>query len=79
LTAQGQDEAKTKIRKEQLTKNQKRREWDKVDSKGERPRGYDWVDIVKHLSQTGSSRPEGSVGVANYTPDNYLPSADLPS
>lgn len=20
---------------------------------GERPRGWDWVDIVKHLSQTG--------------------------
>ncbi|GJQ76053.1 hypothetical protein Trydic_g18104 [Trypoxylus dichotomus] len=42
------------IKKEHLTKAQKRRHWDKMDSKGEKPRGWNWVDIVKHLSQTGS-------------------------
>ncbi|XP_055540809.1 RWD domain-containing protein 4 [Wyeomyia smithii] len=40
-------------KKEQLTKAQKRKQWDRVDNKGNRPRGWDWVDIVKHLSQTG--------------------------
>ncbi|XP_075969998.1 RWD domain-containing protein 4 [Anticarsia gemmatalis] len=40
-------------KKEQLTKAQKRRAWDKAEigRAGEKPRGYDWVDIVKHLSQ----------------------------
>lgn len=41
-------------KKEQLSKAQKRRQWDRVEAKGEKPRGWDWVDIVKHLSQTGS-------------------------
>lgn len=41
-------------KKEQLTKAQKRRQWERTDHKGERARGWDWVDIVKHLSQTGS-------------------------
>lgn len=40
-------------RKEQLTKAQKRRLWEKTDHTGAKPRGWDWVDIVKHLSQTG--------------------------
>ncbi|CAK1581469.1 unnamed protein product [Parnassius mnemosyne] len=40
-------------KKEQLTKSQKRRAWDRAEigKAGERPRGWDWVDIVKHLSQ----------------------------
>ncbi|XP_017471602.1 PREDICTED: RWD domain-containing protein 4 [Rhagoletis zephyria] len=42
------------LKKEQLTKAQKRRQWERTDHKGDRPRGWDWVDIVKHLSQTGS-------------------------
>ncbi|GLV31075.1 uncharacterized protein CBL_12148 [Carabus blaptoides fortunei] len=41
-------------KKEQLSKAQKRRQWDRVESKGEKPRGWDWMDVVKHLSQTGS-------------------------
>lgn len=41
-------------KKEQLTKSQKRRMWERTDNKGNRPRGWDWVDIIKHLSQTGS-------------------------
>ncbi|KAI4462115.1 hypothetical protein MML48_5g00011826 [Holotrichia oblita] len=46
--------SKKSVKKEHLTKAQKRRQWDKVDSRGEKPRGWNWVDIVKHLSQTGS-------------------------
>ncbi|XP_039277744.1 RWD domain-containing protein 4 [Nilaparvata lugens] len=42
------------VKKSALSKAQKRKQWDRVDARGERPRGYDWVDIVKHLSQTGS-------------------------
>lgn len=65
-------------KKEQLTKAQKRRQWNRylrglvewlvftgrvfrLDAKGEKPRGWDWVDIVKHLSQTGS-KEDGNPG-----------------
>ncbi|KAH8273608.1 hypothetical protein KR018_004120 [Drosophila ironensis] len=48
------DGRKKEPKKEQLTKAQKRRQWDRSDHKGDRARGWDWVDIVKHLSQTGS-------------------------
>lgn len=40
-------------KKEQLTKSQKRRMWDKTDHTGAKARGWDWIDIIKHLSQTG--------------------------
>lgn len=45
----------TKEKKVQMTKAQKRKMFDRLDAKGERPRGWDWVDVVKHLSQTGAS------------------------
>lgn len=45
---------KVQPKKEHLSKAQKRRQWDRVEARGERPRGWDWVDIVKHLSQTGT-------------------------
>ncbi|XP_049867593.1 RWD domain-containing protein 4 [Pectinophora gossypiella] len=47
------ESSKKPERKEQLTKAQKRRAWDKAElgRGGEKPRGWDWVDIVKHLSQ----------------------------
>ncbi|XP_028168004.1 RWD domain-containing protein 4 isoform X1 [Ostrinia furnacalis] len=47
------DTSKKTEKKEQLTKAQKRRAWDKAEigRGGEKPRGWDWVDIVKHLSQ----------------------------
>ncbi|XP_058124007.1 RWD domain-containing protein 4 [Anopheles ziemanni] len=48
---------KKDAKREQLTKAQKRKQWDRVDSKGNRQRGWNWVDIVKHLSQTGG-KPE---------------------
>lgn len=46
------------VKKEQLTKSQKRRLWERTDNKGNRARGWDWVDIIRHLSQTGHSRDE---------------------
>lgn len=48
-------------KKEQLTKAQKRRQWDQKAAGGERPRGYDWVDIVKHLSQCGRGDEAGAL------------------
>ena len=45
---------KVKERKEQFSKAQKKKMYEKLDSKtGEKPRGHDWVDIIRHLSQTG--------------------------
>lgn len=52
-------------KREQLTKAQKRRQWDQSVVGGERPRGFDWVDIVKHLSQCGNKDEQGAV------PQNY--------
>lgn len=48
-------------KKEKLTKAQKRRQWDQAAVGGERPRGWNWVDIVKHLSQCGNSDEIGSI------------------
>ncbi|XP_026071272.1 RWD domain-containing protein 4 isoform X1 [Carassius auratus] len=45
--------SKKKEKKEQLTKAQKRKLIGRTDNKGELPRGWDWVDVVKHLSKTG--------------------------
>ena len=44
---------KTKVKKEQLTKAQKRAQWKKGGvNEEDRERGWNWVDIVRHLSQT---------------------------
>uniref|UniRef100_A0A182P1P0 RWD domain-containing protein n=1 Tax=Anopheles epiroticus TaxID=199890 RepID=A0A182P1P0_9DIPT len=53
---EGKD-GKKEAKREHLTKAQKRKQWDRVDSKGNRQRGWNWVDIIKHLSQTGG-KPE---------------------
>ncbi|XP_044536564.1 RWD domain-containing protein 4 isoform X1 [Gracilinanus agilis] len=50
--------SKKKDKKEQLSKTQKRKLADKTDHKGELPRGWNWVDVVKHLSKTGSKDDE---------------------
>lgn len=51
--------SKKKEKKEQLTKHQKRRLYEKMgNATGEKPRGWNWVDVVKHLSQTGSQQQE---------------------
>ena len=41
------------LKKEQLTKAQKRKMWNKggLDTE-DRERGWNWIDLVKHLSQT---------------------------
>ncbi|XP_077299807.1 RWD domain-containing protein 4 [Arctopsyche grandis] len=53
ISVDAQEDSKKQPKKEQLTKSQKRRAWDRAESGkgGEKPRGWDWVDIVKHLSQ----------------------------
>lgn len=53
---------KTKEKKEHLTKAQKRKLYNRQDNKGEMPRGWNWVDIVKHLSQTGKSDSAATSG-----------------
>uniref|UniRef100_A0A3Q3F1D5 RWD domain containing 4 n=1 Tax=Kryptolebias marmoratus TaxID=37003 RepID=A0A3Q3F1D5_KRYMA len=45
--------AKKREKKEQLTKAQKRRMINRTDNKGELPRGWNWVDVIKQLSKTG--------------------------
>lgn len=52
-------------KKEQMTKAQKRRQWDQSVGGGEKARGWDWIDIVKHLSQCGN---KGEAGAA---PKNF--------
>ena len=52
-TDPGVGEGAKKEKKEQLTKAQKRRLFDKFGNAEDRPRGWNWVDVVKHLSQTG--------------------------
>ncbi|KAJ1215560.1 hypothetical protein NDU88_003168 [Pleurodeles waltl] len=49
--------SKKKDKKEQLSKSQKRKLADKTDYKGELPRGWDWVDVIK-LAKTGSKDDE---------------------
>ncbi|KAM9836325.1 RWD domain-containing protein 4 [Aulostomus maculatus] len=39
--------AKKKEKKEQLTKAQKRRIISRTDNKGELPRGWNWIDVIK--------------------------------
>uniref|UniRef100_A0AAV2KL95 RWD domain-containing protein n=1 Tax=Knipowitschia caucasica TaxID=637954 RepID=A0AAV2KL95_KNICA len=52
--------AKKKEKKEQLTKSQKRRMVSKTDNKGELPRGWDWVDVIKVKSKTSGSLGDSS-------------------
>lgn len=59
-TKEPEEETRKKEKKEQMTKAQKRRLFDKFGAAQERPRGWDWVDIVKHLSQTGSQHQPDS-------------------
>uniref|UniRef100_T1J2I9 RWD domain-containing protein n=1 Tax=Strigamia maritima TaxID=126957 RepID=T1J2I9_STRMM len=42
-----------KQKKLNLSKQQKKKMFDQLNTKGERPRGWDWVDVIKHLSQSG--------------------------
>eukprot|EP00095_Tigriopus_kingsejongensis_P001649 maker-scaffold801_size95070-snap-gene-0.19 protein:Tk01649 transcript:maker-scaffold801_size95070-snap-gene-0.19-mRNA-1 annotation:"rwd domain-containing protein 4a" len=48
-----------KKKDQQLTKAQKRRMWDKGGLESEeRPRGWNWFDVIRHLSQTGGGGQE---------------------
>lgn len=49
---------KKKEKKEQLSKAQKRRMINRTDNRGELPRGWNWVDVIKHLSKTGGKDDE---------------------
>ncbi|XP_031730176.1 RWD domain-containing protein 4 [Anarrhichthys ocellatus] len=49
---------KKKEKKEQLTKSQKKRIINRTDNKGELPRGWNWADVIKHLSRTGGKDDE---------------------
>ncbi|KAL5109776.1 RWD domain-containing protein 4 [Taenia crassiceps] len=40
--------------KEVLTKAQKRKQLSRLDETGNLPRGWNWVDVIKHLRQTGT-------------------------
>ena len=45
---------KSKVKKEQLSKAQKRSMWKKGGvNEEDRERGWNWVDLVRHLSQSG--------------------------
>lgn len=46
----------TKEKKVHLTKQQKRKLADRTNFKGERERGWNWVDVVRHLSKTGPNQ-----------------------
>uniref|UniRef100_A0A8D2KHU7 RWD domain-containing protein n=1 Tax=Urocitellus parryii TaxID=9999 RepID=A0A8D2KHU7_UROPR len=50
-----------KDKKGQLSKAQKRKLAHKTDHRGELPWGWNWVDVVKHLSKTGSKDDEQHV------------------
>ena len=55
-TEADQNTAKAKVKKEQLTKAQKRAQWKKGGlNEDDRERGWNWVDIVRHLSQTANT------------------------
>ena len=50
-------ESKKGPKKEQLTKAQKRKMWNKGGMEGDdRPRGWNWIDVIRHLSQTGGQQ-----------------------
>lgn len=47
---------KNATKKIALTKNQKKRQLNRMDEKGQMPRGWNWIDVVKHLRQTGGQQ-----------------------
>ncbi|XP_065893662.1 RWD domain-containing protein 4-like [Dysidea avara] len=51
------EDKEPKQKKEHLSKQAKRKLADRLNNKGELPRGWDWVDVVKHLSKTGPANP----------------------
>lgn len=67
-------QSQPQVKKEQLTKSQKRRLWERTDNKGNRPRGWDWVDIIKHLAQTGGKDESSATNaLTNVTQQSMTP------
>ncbi|KAM3672694.1 RWD domain-containing protein 4 isoform 1-T1 [Ammospiza maritima maritima] len=58
--------SKKKEKKEQLSKTQKRKLADKTDNKGELPRGWNWVDVIKVNKVKSDSK------CLSYTRHEYL-------
>merc|ERR1711915_597046 len=50
-------ESSKKDAKEKLSKSQKRRYFDRFGAGGEKPRGWNWVSIISHLSQVPQHGP----------------------
>ncbi|OMJ75442.1 hypothetical protein SteCoe_25409 [Stentor coeruleus] len=46
------EESVSEAKKTQLTKSQKRKMYKNLDANGEKLRGWDWIDIISHLSKT---------------------------
>ena len=60
-TSQDDAGGRSKVKKEQLSKAQKRSLWKKGGvNEDDRERGWNWVDIVRHLSQSGGGGGEDS-------------------
>ena len=57
-SAAGNQTSVKPVKKEHLTKAAKRKLADNTYAKGEKPRGWNWVDVIKHLSKTGPSESE---------------------
>lgn len=65
LKSNAEPTAKPQAKKEQLTKAQKKKMWERSDNKGNKMRGWNWVDIIKHLSQTGSKDESAPTSTPN--------------
>ena len=57
-SAENHTSVKKPVKKEHLSKAAKRKLADNTDAKGEKPRGWNWVDVIKHLSKTAPSVSE---------------------
>merc|ERR1712172_228821 len=56
LVVEAMERVQVKEKKEQLTKGQKRNAWRKGGlNEEDRQRGWNWVDVIKHLHQTGGT------------------------
>jgi len=53
--SENSSESSKKEKKEKLTKQQKRKLGNRLNAKGELERGWNWVDVVRHLSKTAST------------------------
>lgn len=57
--SRGDSKSSAAPKREQLTKAQKRKQWERTDHQGNRERGWNWIDLIKHLSQSGNKEESG--------------------